>query len=49
MLARRRPVSELDALARSAREAPVVGWAEVGRGEAGAVGRPENGAVTGPA
>ena len=47
LLARRRPVARLDTLAEAAREAPVVGWDDVGRGEG--VGRPENGAVTGPA
>jgi hypothetical protein len=49
LLARRRPVARLDTLAEAARETPVLRWADVGRGEAVAVGRPENGAVTGPA
>jgi hypothetical protein len=47
LLARRRPVTDLDALAVAVREAPLVRWDDVGRGRP--VGPPENGAIIGPA
>ena len=48
LLARRRPASDLDAIAASLDAAPLVPWAEVGRGDPVGVGRPENGAIHGP-
>jgi hypothetical protein len=46
LLARRRPRSDLDAIAATLVAAPVVPWAQIGRGSA-VVGSPENGAVPG--
>ncbi|HEY7178982.1 MAG TPA: hypothetical protein VH305_07390 [Gaiella sp.] len=47
LLARRRPASDLDALAATLGGAPLLAWHDVARGEAAAVGLPENGAVPG--
>ena len=45
LLARRRPPSDLDLVAASVAQAPVVSWADVGRGEPAPVGSVENGSV----
>jgi len=45
LLARRRPVSDLDAVAATLGAAPVVSWAEIGRGGPVAVDSVENGSI----
>ena len=47
LLARRRPASDLDAVAATLASAPVRLWHDVARGEAARVGSPENGSVPG--
>ena len=47
LLVRRRPPSDLDAVAATLASAPVRLWQDVARGEAAGVGSPENGAVPG--
>jgi hypothetical protein len=47
LLARRRPRSDLDAVAASLASAPALQWRDVARGEAAGVGRAENGSVPG--
>jgi hypothetical protein len=47
LLARRRPRSDLDAVAASIASAPSLDWRDVARGEGGSVGKAENGAVPG--